>query len=52
MAGVILGVAIILAAALILLRRLKQFVRTKGQSACSNCPYSGTCSGGCIKHKP
>ena len=47
MIGIIIGVAILTAAAAILARRAVQFHKTKGQSACANCPYSGRCSGGC-----
>ena len=40
----LLGALILIAAALILTRRAIQFFKTRGQSACKNCPYSGTCS--------
>lgn len=47
MLGLIIGILIIGAAAAILGRRAYQFYKTKGRSACCNCPYSGNCSGGC-----
>lgn len=49
MIAVIIGVAIIGAAAAILARRAVQFYKSKGQSACANCPYSGNCGGSCRK---
>jgi radical SAM protein with 4Fe4S-binding SPASM domain len=49
MLAIILGIAIIALAAFILTRRAIQFHKTKGQSACANCPYSGRCSGSCQK---
>lgn len=49
MIGILIGIIIIGAAAGILGKRAYSFVRTKGQSACANCPYSGHCSGGCHK---
>jgi len=47
--AIIIGIAIIALAAIILARRAIQFFRTKGRSACANCPYSGSCGGGCEK---
>lgn len=47
MLAILLGAAILIAAAAILGRHAYQFFKTKGQSACTNCPYSGSCSGGC-----
>ena len=47
MAGVILGVLILAAAACILIRRAVRFARTRGRSACENCPYAKSCSGEC-----
>ena len=47
MIGWIIGLAIVGLAAAILIRRARDFVRTKGMSACENCPYSGHCQGGC-----
>ena len=41
--------AVIFAAAWILVRRLRAFILTKGQSACDNCPYSRACRGHCTK---
>ena len=49
MIGIIVGIVIIGAAAGILAGRAYRFYKTKGQSACANCPYSGHCSGGCNK---
>jgi len=49
MPAILLGVAILIAAAAILGRRAYQFFKTNGQSACANCPYSGSCGGGCKK---
>ena len=49
MPGILIGIAILALAAIILIRRAGQFVRSRGQSACAHCPYSGTCSGGCSK---
>ena len=49
MLAVLLGAAILLLAAAILGRRAYQFFKTRGASACSNCPYSGSCIGGCGK---
>ena len=52
MIGLIIGLAIVGLAAAILIRRARAFVRTKGMSACENCPYSGQgCSGHCRKKK-
>ena len=47
MLAIIIGIIIIALAAAILGRRAYRFFKTKGQSACANCPYSGHCSGGC-----
>ena len=49
MLAIILGIVILGLAAGILALRLRSFIRTRGQSACANCPYSGTCSGSCGK---
>lgn len=49
MIAIIIGIAIIALAAFILGRRAYRFFKTKGQSACANCPYSGQCSGACKK---
>ena len=49
MLPIIIGIAIIALAAGILAGRAYRFYKTKGQSACANCPYSGHCSGGCSK---
>ena len=49
MLPIIIGIAIIALAAGILAKRAYRFYKTKGQSACANCPYSGHCSGGCSK---
>ena len=49
MLPIIIGIAIIALAAGILAGRAYRFYKTKGQSACANCPYSGQCSGGCSK---
>ena len=43
MIAYLIAAAIVLAAAWILVRRVRAFFRTRGQSACENCPYSGTC---------
>lgn len=43
----IIAAAIIGAAAWILIRRAVAFKRTKGRSACENCPYSDDCQGDC-----
>lgn len=51
MIGAGIAIALIAAAALILGKRLLDFVRTGGESACRNCPYSGSCGGGCDKKK-
>ena len=45
MIPILIGVVILGAAAAILIRRAVQFAKTRGQSACQNCPYSGKCSG-------
>ena len=42
--SILVAVAIILAAAWILIKRMVSFKRTCGRSACANCPYSGSCS--------
>ena len=47
MPGIVLGVLILAAAAFILIRRAVRFVRTRGRSACENCPYAKSCSGKC-----
>lgn len=44
-----LGGLLLLWALWFLLKRLIRFIRTGGQSACENCPYSGKCSGHCAK---
>lgn len=49
MLPILIGVAILAIAAAILARRTYQFLKTKGRSACANCPYSGSCGGGCNK---
>ena len=49
MIAIIVGVTIIALAAGILAGRAYRFFKTKGRSACANCPYSGQCSGGCKK---
>lgn len=49
MIGMIIGIAILALAAGILVGRAYRFFKTKGQSACANCPYSGHCSSGCSK---
>lgn len=49
MIGVVLAVAVALAALAILAGRLRDFIRTGGESACRNCPYSGQCGGKCGK---
>lgn len=43
-AYVLAGLMIILAA-WILIKRTRDFIQTKGRSACENCPYSGQCAG-------
>lgn len=43
MFGLLIGIAIAAAAAWILVRRAVAFFRTRGQSACDNCPYAGSC---------
>ena len=45
MIGNVLAVVAALAALAILGKRLWDFVRTGGESACRNCPYSGSCRG-------
>ena len=40
---ILLGAAILALAALILIRRLAAFFRTRGCSACDHCPY-GACN--------
>ena len=47
MIAIIIGIAIIALAAGILVGRAHRFFKTKGSSACANCPYSGSCGGGC-----
>jgi hypothetical protein len=50
MIGWIIGLAIVGLAAAILIRRTRDFVRTRGMSGCQNCPFSGQgCSGQCKK---
>ena len=51
MPGLIIGAAIIALAAIILIRRIRAFIRSGGESACGNCPYSGSCPGKCSKTK-
>ena len=45
MIGIVLAVAIIIASTAILTIRLTRFIRTKGQSSCDSCSYSGGCLG-------
>lgn len=45
MLPILIGIAIIAAAATILVRRAHRFFKTEGQSVCANCPYSGSCGG-------
>lgn len=49
MLSILIGVAILALASAILARRAYRFFKTKGRSACANCPYSGHCGGGCNK---
>ncbi|MDO4355063.1 MAG: hypothetical protein Q4E13_00970 [Clostridia bacterium] len=51
MAGAILAGIVAAVALAILGKRLCDFVRTGGESACRNCPYSGQCGGRCKKGK-
>jgi len=39
----VLAGMIILLAAWIVVRRVREFVKTKGMSACENCPYANAC---------
>ncbi len=43
----ILGILILAAAAAILLWRLWRFFKTRGRSACDNCPYAKSCRDNC-----
>ena len=43
MLGTAIGTAILLTAAGILLRKLRAFSRSKGQSGCDACPYCHSC---------
>ena len=49
MIAYLIAAAIVLAAAWILVRRVRAFFRTHGQSACENCPYSGACGSASAK---
>ncbi len=49
--GAILAGVLAAAALAILGKRLVDFIRTGGESACRNCPYSGQCGGKCKKGK-
>lgn len=48
----LIAAAILLSAGWILYRRVAAFVRSKGSSACANCPYAKSCSGGCSANRP
>lgn len=43
MLGTAIGAAILLTAAGILLKRIRAFSRSKGQSGCDACPYCHSC---------
>lgn len=43
MLGTAIGAAILLTAAGILLRKIRAFSRSKGQSGCDACPYCHSC---------
>ncbi len=43
MLAYLIAAVIVLAAVWILVRRLHAFLRTRGESACANCPFSGHC---------
>ena len=43
MLGTAIGAAILLTAAGILLRKIRTFSRSKGQSGCDACPYCHSC---------
>ena len=47
--GYALAVLIVGAAIAIFVVRITRFIKTKGRSACGNCPYSGQCSGSCAE---
>ena len=46
-----LAIVILGLAAWLIVRGVKSFLKTGGQSACDHCPYSGSCPGHCGKAK-
>ena len=43
MLGTVIGAAILLIAAGILIKKIRAFSRSKGQSGCDACPYCHSC---------
>lgn len=39
----VLAAAVLIAAGVVVYRGVRDFIRTKGMSACRRCPYSGQC---------
>jgi MoaA/NifB/PqqE/SkfB family radical SAM enzyme len=45
----LVAAAILILAAMVIIRGVRAFFKTGGRSACDHCPYSGSCGGSCRK---